>query len=501
MGADGAALTQRFERTLYVGVLLANYFAAIVLSIYFFLALKMYPSGRSPGQLIGEMCAAGIPVAVAASLSGVLLSRRWIRPAMAWLPEHRSPTINERIALSALPRRLATLGTTHWTIAVTVLLVYLVAVVGYYPGFAPTVRFLVSSYLLAIVPWSLSYLVVERSLRPVFAMSVTEDVAWLPKTMGITARLILAWVATAGLPISGILIALVGLDPVHRQLAMPVVFAICTLGGLAGITVAIFTGRAIMDPLHKVRAALRSIEHGDLDVALPVSDSAELGDLEVGFNRMAFGLRERERMREVFGRLVGDEVATRALEGELGLGGERRTATVMFVDIIASTRLAQTRAPEEVVSILNSFFDAVVRTVGAEGGLINKFQGDGALCVFGAPANMADHAARALRAAQGLRTELISLPDIDGIEAAIGISSGEVVAGNVGAADRYEYTVIGDPVNEAARLVEQAKTSPTRILVSESTIRRASKDATGWLPAGTMELRGRTEATLAYEPA
>jgi adenylate cyclase len=291
------------------------------------------------------------------------------------------------------------------------------------------------------------------------------------------------------------------MDPAHRQRAMPVVFAICILGGFAGIAVAIFTGRAIMEPLQKVRGALRSVEQGDFGVALPVTDSAELGDLEVGFNRMALGLRDRERMREVFGRLVGDEVAKQALDGQLGLGGERRTTTVMFVDIIGSTRLAQTRAPEEVVSILNAFFDAVVRSVSAEGGFINKFEGDGALCIFGAPTHLDDHAARALRAAKALRTELISLPDIDGIEAAIGISSGEVVAGNIGAADRYEYTVIGDPVNEAARLTEQAKTSPARILVSESTIRRAAIDAHAWLPAGTMQLRGRAEATLAYEPA
>src|SRR5687768_15772289 len=100
MGADGAALAKRYERTLYIGVLLANYFAAVVLSIYFFLAAKMYPSGRSPGRLMAEMCVAGIPLALAASASGVLLSRRWIRPAMAWLPEGVPPTHHERIALS-----------------------------------------------------------------------------------------------------------------------------------------------------------------------------------------------------------------------------------------------------------------------------------------------------------------------------------------------------------------------------------------------------------------
>src|SRR5207245_5715804 len=122
-------------------------------------------------------------------------------------------------------------------------------------------------------------------------------------------------------------------------------------------------------------------------------------------------------------------------------------ATALFVALIGSTSLAQSRAPEDVVAILNALFTAVVSAVGAEAGWVNKFEGDGALCIFGAPDAQPDHAARALRAARSLHAELAQLDDVD---VGIGVSTGLVVAGNVGAEQRYEYTVIGDPVNEAA---------------------------------------------------
>src|SRR5207245_3296705 len=113
--------------------------------------------------------------------------------------------------------------------------------------------------------------------------------------------------------------------------------------------------------------------------------------------------------------------------------------------------LAESHPPDEVVAVLNAFFETVVARVAAEGGLVNKFEGDGALCVFGAPVPQLDHAERALRAARVLHRELLALAAVPpGLDAAIGVSSGTVVAGNVGAEERFEYTVIGDPVNEAA---------------------------------------------------
>ena len=136
--------------------------------------------------------------------------------------------------------------------------------------------------------------------------------------------------------------------------------------------------------------------------------------------------------------------------------------------------------------------------MGAEEGYVLKFEGDGALCVFGAPTEQPDHAERALRAARALRKELRSLSER--IDAAIGLSSGQVVHGNVGAANRYEYTVIGDPVNEASRLTDEAKYRHTRVLASETTFARATSEAANWGHSGTISLRGRARPTVAFEP-
>ena len=256
--------------------------------------------------------------------------------------------------------------------------------------------------------------------------------------------------------------------------------------------------RSVADPIESVRAAVGRVGHGRLDTEVPVDDGGEVGLLQAGFNEMVAGLRERQRLQDLFGRHVGDEVARQALERGVGLGGEQREASALFVDVIGSTGLAATRPASEVVAALNAFFDAVVQAVGAEGGWVNKFEGDGALCVFGAPADQPDHAARALRAAVRLRDELVRR---GGLEAGIGVSSGVVVAGNVGAEERYEYTVIGDPVNEAARLTELAKDQPGRVLASEQSVQAAGAEAAGaWTAAGEFELRGRGRATCAYAP-
>ncbi|MGH2476312.1 MAG: adenylate/guanylate cyclase domain-containing protein, partial [Candidatus Limnocylindrales bacterium] len=154
-----------------------------------------------------------------------------------------------------------------------------------------------------------------------------------------------------------------------------------------------------------------------------------------------------------------------------------------------------------VVETLNDFFDVVVGTVDAEGGWVNKFEGDGALCIFGVPGTQPDHADRALRAARLLALGLLGLAERHpGLEAGIGVSSGRVVAGNVGTEARYEYTVIGPAVNEAARLTDIAKGRVVKVLASAESVRRAGAEASHWRDVGTVALRGRTTPTAMYEP-
>jgi adenylate cyclase len=240
------------------------------------------------------------------------------------------------------------------------------------------------------------------------------------------------------------------------------------------------------------------VGEGRLDVTVPVYDASEVGQLQSGFNVMVRGLRERDRLRDLFGRQVGDDVARLALEEGVQLGGETREVAVLFVDIVGSTSLALSMDPQEVVQRLNAFFAVVIDVVTAYGGWVNKFEGDGALCVFGAPVTRPGFTTSALTAARILAERLAALP----VEAAIGVSAGTVVAGHVGAETRFEYTVIGDPVNAAARLTELAKTAAGGVLADADVVAAAApEEAACWVAGDQLTLRGRDRPTRLAHPA
>jgi len=267
----------------------------------------------------------------------------------------------------------------------------------------------------------------------------------------------------------------------------------------AGLLATLVAAGAIADPVTSVRQALERVERGDLESHVPVDDGSEVGLLQAGFNRMAEGLRERERIRDLFGRQVGEEVARAALRDGTRLGGEEREVGAFFVDLVGSTSMAVAMPPTEVVRLLNRFFRVVVDAVEAEGGLVNKFEGDAAMCVFGAPVVSADPAGDALRAARNLAARLTR--EVPQMDFGIGISAGIAVAGNIGAENRFEYTVIGDPINEAARLSELAKERPERVLASESALSRATEaESAVWSVTDSAVLRGRDVPTGIAHP-
>jgi adenylate cyclase len=252
---------------------------------------------------------------------------------------------------------------------------------------------------------------------------------------------------------------------------------------------------SVSRPIGRVRAALRRVEAGDLDVHVPVDDLGELGQLAEGVNDMVAGLRDREALRESFVRQVGrTELVALALAEHRG---ERRHVTVLLVDLQGYTRYSEQRSPEEVVAMLNRFFRVVVAAVDREGGWVNKFEGDAALCIFGAPHDTPDHARRALRAAAAIPVDLSREPDV--LAAGVGVATGDVLAGFVGTPERHEYTVIGDVVNLAARLCEMAKDSERGVLVSGVTVREAGVMGE-WRRVGTVRIRGRSERAEVYAP-
>ncbi|MFE3988420.1 adenylate/guanylate cyclase domain-containing protein, partial [Nocardia tengchongensis] len=165
----------------------------------------------------------------------------------------------------------------------------------------------------------------------------------------------------------------------------------------------------------------------------------------------------------------------------------------LFVDMVGSTATAAERPPTEVVSLLNEFFRVVVDVIDRHHGLINKFMGDAALAIFGAPLDRPDAPTAALAAARELRE---ALREVVGLDIGIGVSAGLAVAGNIGGANRFEYTVIGDPVNEASRLTELAKDRPERVLTSSSALFFADEnEQRHWQTGEEVQLRGRRRKT------
>lgn len=349
----------------------------------------------------------------------------------------------------------------------------------------------------------IGYLQSERVLRPVAVAALREGVPENFRRPGVVLRLVLAWVLSTGVPLLMIILSISAskfalLDSPPESLFTPIL--LMAVGALViGLAGNVLSAMAISDPLRQLRWALGEVQRGNYNAHMQIYDATELGLLQSGFNDMVRELSERQRMRDLFGRYVGEDVARRALERGTELGGEERDVAVLFIDLVGSTQLAATRPPAEVVVLLNEFFRVVVDTVLKHGGFVNKFQGDAALCIFGAPIEHPDASGAALASARELHDELVTV--LDQTEFGIGVSAGRAIAGHIGALARFEYTVIGDPVNEAARLTELAKTEPGHVLASAIAVSGAlDAEALCWKVGEIVELRGRVAPTQLARP-
>lgn len=475
-----------------------NLFAAVATYVFIDYVVPL-PGGAEPAA------ARGVALAVAAGMTAVawLACDQWgrysYRPVRAWLERGGDPTAAERERVVRLPALEAGHVLAVWVagglcFGALDLTLGGALVTGVLIGVMVAIGGLVAS--------ALCYLTSEWIMRPATGLALAADPPDRPLVPGIAARIYLAWefgtaVAVGGATVTAVAY-LAGAHMSPQRMAATVIF----LGVLAmtvGAVTLMAAVRSVVVPVRAMRRAMAEVEGGNTDVTVRVDDGSEVGLLQAGFNRMVAGLRERDRVRDLFGRHVGEEVARTALRRDGALGGELRDAAVLFVDVIGSTSFASERDPREVVETLNRFFGIVVEVITLHGGWVNKFEGDAALCVFGAPAEHPDAAGAALAAGRELRRRLAR--ELDGLDAAIGLSAGRVVAGNIGAAERYEYTLIGDPVNEAARLTELAKSTPGRLLASEAILARATEtESSRWRLGEPSVLRGRPRPTRAATP-
>jgi adenylate cyclase len=461
--------------------------------------VRVNPPSASLDDYLPLVAGLIVVVLVISAVDGTLHMRSQLRPVEAWLAENRPATPDERELVLRLPWNLVARSYSHWAGAAVVFAV-LMGLLGS-PGQAIG-RVVLALLIGGLITCAIGFLLMEQTLRPLTARALDGVSPGRARRLSITLRLTLGWILGSALPVCGILLILIGPRNVTGNLRVSVAF-LCLVVLFGGGFLVWVTAGSVAEPLEDLRGALGEVAEGDLDAAVPVNDGGEIGNLQAGFNEMVAGLRERQVLEDLFGRHVGAEVARLALQEQVGLSAQLKTASALFVDVIASTRLAGEMAPVEMVAMLNALFDATVRVVTDHGGWVNKFEGDGALCVFGAPVEVPDHADRALRAARQLRGEVVALTEAwPALDAGIGVSCGRVVAGNVGAEERYEYTVIGDPVNEAARLTDEAKRIPARVMASAAAVGCAGPDERGrWKVWGELRLRGREQPSQSFVPA
>jgi class 3 adenylate cyclase len=270
---------------------------------------------------------------------------------------------------------------------------------------------------------------------------------------------------------------------------------------------AYFVGRSLLKPLGLLSTAMTKVAGGDLAVRVPVTSNDEVGELTAQFNAMIEDLRERERIRETFGRYVDESVAATILARQGGgMGeGEITEATILFTDIAGFTTIAEYLSPSELVAALNEYLETVLAPIREHGGIVNTFIGDGLFASFNMPLACPDHACAAVRAAIDIQRAVGDRTfGVHGVALAtrVGISTGPVIGGSVGAGKRMSFTLLGDTVNLAARLEELNKHHGTRILVSEST-RTACAEQFHFEPLGRVPVRGRSEpiAIFSVDPS
>ena len=251
--------------------------------------------------------------------------------------------------------------------------------------------------------------------------------------------------------------------------ARQTVLLLLLAAALSSLLSALFA-RHLGGPLQRLTEAARAVSGGDLSRDVVVDSRDELGALAAAFHAMVVGLREREFIRETFGRFVSEEVAARALTGEgAKLGGEIRQVTILFSDLRGFSALSRRLGPEQMVTLLNRYLSEMTDVILEHHGNLSEMLGDGLVVLFGAPTSRNDDVLRAVRCAVEMQQALVTFNATEGLslEMGIGISTGEVIAGNIGSEKRMKYGVVGSPINLAGRL--ESFTVGSQILISEVT--------------------------------
>ena len=286
--------------------------------------------------------------------------------------------------------------------------------------------------------------------------------------------------------------------------SLKLVVVVLALGGLVvSVGLALLVSSSVAQPLRDVQVAMAQVQRGGLDTRCAVVSNDEIGAVAEGFNRMVQGLREREAIRETFGRYVSPEVRDEILAGRVSGAGVQREVSILFADLRDFTPWVEASPPADVVADLNAYFTEMDLAIRAHGGLVLQFIGDEIEAVFGAPIVDACHADAAVAAAREMgrrldawNTARRAAGKVE-LHHGIGIHTGTVIAGNIGSSERMSYALVGDAVNLASRIQALNKDFRTRVLVSGATHARLSS-VVGLEALPAVHVKGRSAAVTVF---
>ena len=269
-----------------------------------------------------------------------------------------------------------------------------------------------------------------------------------------------------------------------------------------GIGAAVLAG-GVAKPLARLTTGARRIAEGDYGQRVELNRRDELGELATAFNEMAHGLADRDRVRNLLGKVVSPQIAEELLSREIRLGGEERVATILFADCRGFTAMSEHLPPTEVLGRLNGLLTALTEVIERHGGVVDKYMGDAVMALFGAPLAHTNDPQRAVACALDMVVAAEefnhNLPEDERLHISVGVNTGPVVAGNMGSMTRLNYTVIGDAVNLAARVETLTRQYGVNLLVTEHT-RDACGDAFHFREVDRVTVKGRGAPVAVFEP-
>lgn len=273
---------------------------------------------------------------------------------------------------------------------------------------------------------------------------------------------------------------------------------------LLGLLIAWSAAHSLGKPMRALEGVAHAVQTGDLTRTSRLTGKDGFSRLGTALDDMIKGLKERDRVKDVFGRYIAKQAAERLLSGPLDLAGEAKHVTIVFSDIRGFTSMAETMTPEQVVTFLNAYFSEMVDAVMEQGGMLDKYLGDGLMAVFGSFGDQPDHARRAVVASLRMKALLAKINGERAIAGkapvaiGIGIHTDDVIVGNIGSKQRLEFTHIGDGVNTASRVQALNKEYQTTILITGATFQELGGEFETKLIAD-VTLRGKTRSLPIYE--